>query len=173
MQRGRRESDHLILKSTAKEYSDLVYSSKEKYLSRLGKNLNNPLIAPKTYWSVLNNFLGKRKIPLIPPLLINGIFVTDFKCKANIFNDSFANQCKVMHNSSILPLFSPVINNTLDHLVIDPLEIISIIKSLKPNKAHGSDEISIRMVSICSEKSLLPLMLIFNKCIVTSTYPEI
>ena len=173
LQRGRRESDKLVLKSTTEEYSNLVSSSKEKYLSRLGAKLNNPLIAPKTYWSVLNNFLGKRKIPLIPPLLFNGLFVTDFKCKANMFNNFFANQCKVIENSSALPLFSPVVNSNLDHLIVDPLDIISIIKSLKPNKAHGWDEISVRMVSICGEKIVPPLMLIFSKCIATSTYPEI
>ena len=34
--------------------------------------------APKTYWSILNPFLYNKKIPAIPPLLVNGNFISDF-----------------------------------------------------------------------------------------------
>ena len=43
-------------------------------------------------WSILNGFLGKAKIPMIPPPFVNNSFETDFLKKANIFNNHFANQ---------------------------------------------------------------------------------
>ena len=46
--------------------------------------------ASKTYWSILNRFLYNKKIPAIPPLLVDGNFISDFCKKANLFNNSFA-----------------------------------------------------------------------------------
>ena len=42
----------------------------------------------KTYWSLINTVLDKAKIP-ITPLLENGLFITDFAEKAQLFNDYF------------------------------------------------------------------------------------
>ena len=41
-------------------------------------------------------------------------------------------------------------------------DITSIIKSLKPTKAHGADNISICMIQLCGDSITLPLSLIFN-----------
>ena len=91
--RGRRDNDRRIVEETKKDYKDIVSSSKEAYFHKLGKKLNDSSLIPKTYWSILNNFLGKRKIPQIPPIIFNGTFVTDFKEKAMLVNDFFVNQC--------------------------------------------------------------------------------
>ena len=56
---------------------------------KLGKRLNDPTTAPKTYWYILKRFLNKIKIPTIPPLLLDGNFVTDFKKKSGILNAFF------------------------------------------------------------------------------------
>ena len=50
--------------------------------------------------------MNKVKIPTVPPLLVNDIFVTDFKEKAGIFNYFFANQCNILDNSSNIPEIS-------------------------------------------------------------------
>ena len=44
-----------------------------------------------------------KKIPIIPPLLINDKFVIDIQTKANIFNKFFAEQCTPLKNDSVLP----------------------------------------------------------------------
>ena len=43
--------------------------------------------APKTYWTLLNRLLYNKKIPAIPPLLLDGKCVSDFYEKSNIFNN--------------------------------------------------------------------------------------
>ena len=57
----------------------------------------------KTYWSILKSFYNDSKIPLIPPLLVNNKFVSDFTEKSNLFNDFFATQCTLLSNNSVLP----------------------------------------------------------------------
>ena len=82
------------------ECSKLIKDAKERYLLNLGNKLNDPLIGPKKYWSIINKFLNKKRIPLIPPILHNNIFVTDIVTKANLFNDFFALQCNPFRNAS-------------------------------------------------------------------------
>ena len=61
--------------------------------------------APKTYWALLNGLLYNKKIPAIPPLLVDGKFVSDFYKKSNIFNNFFASICTPTKNASTLPSF--------------------------------------------------------------------
>ena len=49
--------------------------------------------------------------------------------------------------------------------------ILKIIAKLDPNKAHGHDKMSIRMIKICSTSICKPLRLIFNHCIDNGIYP--
>ena len=68
--------------------------------------LDNPKSAPKTYWTIINKFLSQKKIPIIPPILVNGELVSDYKQKAKIFNNHFASLCTPIKNCSKLPTFS-------------------------------------------------------------------
>ena len=48
----------------------------------------NPSIPPKTYWVVLSRLLYNKKIPSVPPLLIDRKF-SDFCENANLFSNIF------------------------------------------------------------------------------------
>ena len=50
-------------------------------------------------------------------------------------------------------------------------DIISIIKTLDSEKAHGVDNISIRMIKLCGDSIILPLTLIFEDCIAKGIFP--
>ena len=41
-------------------------------------------------------------------------------------------------------------------------DILAIIKTLDPNKAHGCDNISTKMIKVCSQSLTLPLEIIFE-----------
>ena len=58
---------------------------------------------PKHIGQSLNLSIMIAKKPLIPPLLVNNKFVSDFTEKANLFNDFFATQCTLLSNNSVLP----------------------------------------------------------------------
>ena len=55
----------------------------------------------------------------------------------------------------------------------DKLKILKIIRSLNPNKAHGWDEISIRMIKISDVALVNPLKIIFTNYLRRGVFPEI
>ena len=53
------------------------------------------------------------------------------------------------------------------------IQILNIIRALNINKAHGYDDISIRMIKICYKSLLKPLILLFKNSCQSSCYPDI
>ena len=137
----------------------MISNAKNLYYVNLPKNLNNPLLQAKTHWSIFKTFYNNKKNPLIPLLLINK-FVADIHAKANIFNKFFADQCAPLKNNSMLltnHLF--MTQARLRSLDFNEGEILKIIRALNINKSHGHDGISIRMIKICDESLLKPLLI--------------
>ena len=52
-------------------------------------------------------------------------------------------------------------------------DILSIIKSLDSTKAHGYDNLSIRMIKMCSESITLSLKIILQESLERRKFPEI
>ena len=75
---GKRKSDieKLIVKTN--ECEEIVSAAKDKYIIQICEKLNDPITAPKTYWKIINRFLNNKKIPAIPPLLVNGEIIQNF-----------------------------------------------------------------------------------------------
>ena len=75
--------------------------------------------------------------------------ITNFREKANFLNNFFASQCMPIVNDSILP--STIMyraENRLSTISFKDEDVLKIIKSLNTNKAHGHDDISIRLLQI-------------------------
>ena len=110
------------------------------------------------------------KIPIIPPLLINDQLVSNFNEK-EYFNKYFSNQCSVIDNSSKLPTDqAPYTTSLLSSIDIKESDILNILKSLDANKAHGHDDISIRMLKLSQKSILKPLKLIFENYLRTRLF---
>ena len=126
-----------------------IEKSKKYYYTRISTKLMDPTTSPKAYWSLLKTVLNNKKIPCIPPIYHNNNYITDFKEKAQIFNNFFAKQCTLVENSSKLPTDSSKrTNKLLSTISFTKDDIANIIKNLNPNKAHGCDMISICMLKI-------------------------
>ena len=151
----------------------LIEDAKSRYFMKIGETLSDAKTGRKMYWSLINKILNKAKIPLIPPLLENDVFVLDFEAKADIFNDHFFQQCTTIDTGSEIPQ-SVVLNGPfLTDFPISDEKILKIIRSLNPKKAHGCDDISIRMIRLCDDSLLLPLKLIFESCKAQGVFPKI
>ena len=99
-------------------------------------------------------------------------YITDFKEKAENFNNFFAKQCTIVNNTSQLPTDSlKRTHNCLSTIFFTKEDIAIIIKNLDPNKAHGHDMISIVMLKTCGESILKPLELMFKSCIESGKFP--
>ena len=176
LQNGIFKSDFVLLQTLITELNELIIATtKALYYENLGKKLNNPLAQAKTYWSILKTFYNGKKIPLIPPLLVNDKF--DMKTKADIFNKFFAEQCKQctpLKNDNKIPTNQIFLaQSRLSSLDFNEDEILKIIRALNIHKAHGHDDISIRMIKICGKSILKPLTILFQNSTKSSCYPVI
>ena len=90
--------------------------------------------------------MNKSRAPKIPALFVNNLFILNCREKAKYFNDFFAQQCKPVINSSVLPAFSFLNAERIYHITIENDDIISLIRQINPNKATGSDGISARII---------------------------
>ena len=103
---------------------------------------------------------------------MNNKYVSNFSAKANIFNTFFSQQCTNVTTSSIVPnTLNLISDKRISQLEFNAGDIISIIRNLNPNKAHGHDGFSIRMIQLSCNSIAKPLHLIFKNCIETSTFP--
>ena len=102
----------------------------------------------------------------------NGVFISNCREKADIFNKYFANQCTINDNGSGLPNFISKTDASLSHISVSQQQIINIINNFNPNKSHGHDGVSVSMLKICAAEVALPLQLIFNVCISTGMFPD-
>ena len=155
------------------KFSSLIEESKEKYYVRLSKKLLDPQTSPKSYLSILKTFLNNKKIPCIPPLLHQDKFIIDFKDKAEMLNNFFADQCCILRNKSELPTtLSKQTSESLRTIDFSNNYVLKIIRNLDPNKARGHDMISIRMVKICDDSICKPLKLISQSSLESGKFPS-
>ena len=159
-------------KALQDELNFLIENSKNNYYSKLSQKLFDKATSSKAYWSIVKIFLNDKKIPCIPPVFHDNKFVIDFREKAELFNTFFAEQCSLPKNNSELPknlLF--LTEKRLSNVQISNENIIKIINNLDPNKAHGHDMISIRMLKLCGPSLCKPLSIIFKSCLSQMKFP--
>ena len=130
-------------------YTSLVDNARQEYLHGQSKNLSNSDTGVMTYLSILIQFLNKNKFPIIPPLFHRNKF--DFQGKATLLNNLFVSQCTLLNTGSLLPLFRPITESIFEKVLFNNGDIISHVQGLNPNKTHGWDGITIRMIQICGD----------------------
>ena len=96
---------------------------------------------------------------MIPPLLINNEFVSNFKTKSNYFNKFFNQQCtEISTDRSIPSSVNLATNETVTNINFSEQLISKLIVAVNPNKAHGNDGLSSRILQISKPfKSLKPV----------------
>ena len=79
-----------------------------------------------------------------------------------------------MKNSSVLPIYQKFLTQSkLISLDFNEDEILKIIRALDIQKAHGHDNISIRMMKFCEKSLLKTLILLFQNSTELSYNPDI
>ena len=63
----------------------------------------------------------------------NGVFISNCREKADIFNKYFANQCTINDNGSVLPNYISKTDASLSHLSVSQEQIINIINNFNPD----------------------------------------
>ena len=79
-----------------------------------------------------------------------------------------------LNNDSKIPENQTFTTNTnFSFIKFENKDIINIIRPLNVDKAHGHDNILIRMLKICDTAIVEPLSIIFNNCIDQSMFSDI
>ena len=126
---------YLKLKTISTELSERMLKRKNDYHRQLSYKLNDPETSAKAYWSILKTLYNGKKIPLIPPILVNNKLISNFKEKANYFNDFFASQCTPISNDSALPNSSNSVSNvSLSPIQFEDQDILKIYALLTTTK---------------------------------------
>ena len=118
-----RKNDHFyVLECTNKqnvitECIIKILEAKKNYILKITTKLEDT--APKTYWAILNRLLFNKRIPPIPPLLVDGSFFSDYCEKANLFNNLFATTCTPIKNNNVLPPLSYKTNNRISSFLFE------------------------------------------------------
>ena len=126
--------------------NEQISNNKKSYFLNLSNKLSDTYLNPKKYWTLLRCFYNGRKVTLIPHVLKGNKYISDFKEKANYFNEFLSFQCSLVANSSMLLDKSYLTASCLESITISGSDILKTIRSVDINKAHSHDEISVRML---------------------------
>ena len=87
------------------------------------------------------------------------VFVSNFRSKANLFNDFFCVTTYINNNGSSLPPFAYKTNAKITSFYVTQ-KISLMIKILDSKNANGCENIALKMTQTCCESIAVPLKLI-------------
>ena len=170
---GYKIEDKTRVDAFSEECKLAIAVAKKIFINKSGSALADPNTAKKAYWKIVNKLMNKCKSPIIPPILVNNKFIINCKDKAILFAEFFSQQCKLITNNSILPIFHFITDSRFDTFDISNAEITLLIRKLNAKKANGPDKISSRMLILCDDTIVPPLKIIFNNILTTGVYPTL
>ena len=132
---GYKAEDKVRLDDFRIECKQAVETAKSSYLRNLSNKVNNSGTSQKSYWKIINRVMNKCRVPKIPPLLVNNMYILNCREKAQLFNDYFSQQCKPVINNNLLPILRFLTDKRMDDVTVENDEIISLIRKINPNKA--------------------------------------
>jgi len=145
---------------------------KNNYMAKLGANLSDPLTGTNKYWTIMKKIVNSKVATVIPPILEGTGFITDIKEKCDAFNEYFRKQCTMVQTDSFLPLFNINTELSLSEVNFSQADITVILAKLQPDKAHGHDGLTARILKNLSDTISLPLLIIFKNCISQGYFPK-
>ena len=102
-ERRNNDFDIGILNKLSEDLANAITNSKSACHRRIASKLNDPNSAPKADRSILKSFVNNKKIPLIPPILVNDQLVTQFLEKAVLYNEFVTQQCNTIESDNTHP----------------------------------------------------------------------
>ena len=98
--------------------------------------------------------------------------VIALKGRVFLIRTYFAKQCTPFDTPSTLPQVRYHTADRLSQFVITVADVADLLKVLKAGKAHGHDDISVRMIQLCGNEICQPLVIVFRSIIDTGIYPS-
>ena len=133
------------------------------YYTSLGEELSSSDMPNRKWWKTVRQVTGDKVCTSIPPLIENGISLTDPCVKAAIFIQYFTSQCTQQPGAENHPLppFEYETQARLSDMSFSIPEVKKILKSLNVNKAAGPDGISNFLLKNTADVLAKPLCKLF------------
>ena len=155
------------LKEAEDKLQQLMYSTKQEYELSLISAGNT-----KKLYSYLRHLSSNATIPscIFDPKSTTPILTP--KDTAEAFN-AFFHSTFTISDYKLPPTDQlPTPTKQLHTITIDVDDVSTAIASLDPSKAYGCDDISPRMIQLCSKLLLIPLTNLYQQCIDTASIPS-
>ena len=111
---GQRKTDREKVLEEPTDCTNEILEAKKNYILKVSKKLEDSHAAPKAYWTISNRLIYNKKISAIPPLFVDGNFISDVFAKAKIFNNYFASIYIPIKKASVPTPFSYKTNTRTD-----------------------------------------------------------
>ena len=144
--------------------ASLIKESKRTCDENIAKKLKSDSLTSTDWWSTLKTVISPTATSSIPSLESSGRIYTDEQDRANLLNNYFKEQTFLDDSNTELPALPPYnIESTLNSIILTPLEVESILKSLPIGKASGPNGLSNRILKELSKELAFPLCVLFNR----------
>ena len=161
------------------KFNSLKRKQKQTYYAELFQKYSNDI---RNTWKLLRSIIGKSndKSSISEKFKLNNDIISDSKIIANSFCKYFSNIGNTF--ASIIPqpnkpfdTYLPKERASKKSIYLaptDPFEILTLIKSLKPKKSTGHDNISALFIKNNKDTLSKPISIILNKSIESGTVPN-
>ena len=130
----------------------------------MAKKLKSDSFTSKELWFTVKIVISHFATSSIPPLESSGCIYNDEQDKVKLLNNYFKEQAFLDECHAEFPALPPYnVESTLNSIILIPLEVESVLKSLPIGKASGPNGSSNRILKELSKELALPLCVLFNR----------
>ena len=131
---------------------------------------------PKRFWSFFKTSTKFCRIPqqvfIATDITVPSVRITSTNADetTDLFNPYF-NSVFLKETEEICCPVSPLSNETISDITLEPCEVRVVLNNMNPNKASGPDKIPIRLLKECACSITPSLTYLFNKSLHTGDLP--
>ena len=152
---------------------NMICKSKRNCNEITANKLKSNTISSRDWWTTLKTVIAHNISTSIPRLQNSHSVSHDDLDKANILNDFFRDQTVIDESNAVLPQIDAyTINLNMYSLHFSPVQIESVLKSLKTGKATGPDGMNNRILRELSKKLAVAFCSLFNQSVETGVFPQ-
>ena len=145
--------------------SHLYDLPKKAFYERVNKDLSNPDINSKKWWSVVRRVCGRENSSSIPTIVENIRPIFDPKEKACILNDFFVFQTELAGANTISPVISPYqTQQFLSSFIATEEQVLQLMRGVDTSKVYGYDGVGNRIIKMCSD-GFMSISLVLSICL--------
>ena len=161
-------------KSASQESTEANRRAKQAYFNTVNSTMHNCQISAKKKFSILKKLMKTNKVSDIPPIIEEGLVVTEPESKANIFNQHFASKASVPGANDPAPLL-PQKDSILEGLSVINTSHIEVAKLCRDIKKSNSSHCGIpgKFLALIATPISFPLYKMFNNIFEVGYFPDI